>query len=88
MDGTAVKTLLDARSRGRVTVFSLSPEPPHICVLDFADNLVAASIERGYRDAGMSASPTARFRKELGEPVFSNVRPAESAELPVTNEAG
>lgn len=69
--------LLDARSRGKVIVFSLAPEPPHICVLDFADNLVAASIERGYGDAGMSASPTARFRKELGEPVFSNVRPAD-----------
>jgi len=79
--------LLDARSRGKVTVFSLAPEPPHICVLDFADNLVAASIERGYRDAGMSVSPAARFRKELGEPVFSNVRPAESAELLAPAEA-
>ena len=69
--------LLDARSRGKVIVFSLAPEPPHICVLDFADNLVAASIERGYRDASMNVSPAARFRKELGEPIFSNVRPAD-----------
>jgi predicted acylesterase/phospholipase RssA len=69
--------LLDARSRGKVILFSIAPEPPHICVLDFADNLVAASIERGYRDAGMDALPAARFRKELGEPVFSSVGPAE-----------
>jgi len=69
--------LLDARSRGKVVVFSLSPEPPHMCVLDFADNLIAASIERGYRDASMdAASMNRRFRKELGEPVFVDVRPA------------
>ena len=68
--------LLDARSRGKVIVFSLSPEPPHMCVLDFADNLIAASIERGYRDASMdAASMNPRFRKELGEPVFVDVRP-------------
>ena len=67
--------LLDARSRGKVIVFSLSPEPPHICVLDFADNLIAASIERGYSDANMSPTlPMTRFRKELGEPVFRDVR--------------
>ena len=65
--------LLDARSRGQVTVFSISPEPPHICVLDFAENLIADSIERGYRDAGKNITGTARFRKELGKPVFSNV---------------
>lgn len=71
--------LLDARSRGKVPVFSLSPEPPHMCVLDFADNLIMASIERGYRDAGMeAASMDLRFRKELGEPIFVDVRPAIS----------
>jgi len=69
--------LLDARSRGKVTVFSLSPEPPHLCALDFADNLVAASIERGYRDAGTNSSPSASFRKELGEPTFSHVQPSD-----------
>jgi predicted acylesterase/phospholipase RssA len=69
--------LLDARSRGKVTVFGLSPEPPHICVLDFADNLIAASIDRGYHDASQdAASGDLRFRKELGEPVFVDVRPA------------
>lgn len=69
--------LLDARSRGKVIVFSLSPTPPHMCVLDFADNLVAASIQRGYHDASLSAaSGDLRFRKELGEPIFVDVRPA------------
>ena len=62
--------LLDARSRGKVLIFSLSPDPPHMCVLDFADNLIDASIKRGYRDA----SSMSRFRKELGEPIFSSVR--------------
>jgi hypothetical protein len=69
--------LLDARSRGKVTVFTLSPEPPHICVLDFADNLIAASIYRGYRDASMDpASGNPRFRREFGAPLFVDVRPA------------
>jgi predicted acylesterase/phospholipase RssA len=63
--------LLDARSRGKVVLFSLSPDPPHMCVLDFADNLIDASIQRGYRDA----TNASRFRKELGEPVFTSVRP-------------
>ena len=62
--------LLDARSRDKVLIFSLSPDPPHMCVLDFADNLIKASIRRGYRDA----SSTSRFRKELGEPIFSSAR--------------
>lgn len=63
--------LLDARSRGKVTIFSLSPEPPHMCVLDFASNLIDGSIRRGYRDANLSAaSVDLRFRKELGEPIW------------------
>lgn len=62
--------LLDARSRGKVLIFSLSPDPPHMCVLDFADNLIDASIQRGYHDA----ANTSRFRKELGEPIFTSAR--------------
>lgn len=66
--------LLDARSKGKVPIFSLSPEPPHLCVLDFADNLIEASIQRGYQDASEEASSSnLRFRKELGEPVFTPV---------------
>jgi predicted acylesterase/phospholipase RssA/ABC-type phosphate/phosphonate transport system substrate-binding protein len=80
--------LLDARSRGKVAIFTLAPEPPHLCVLDFADNLIEESIDRGYRDAfGRGAissdndsakrriSGTSRFRKELGEPLFVEIEP-------------
>jgi predicted acylesterase/phospholipase RssA/ABC-type phosphate/phosphonate transport system substrate-binding protein len=75
--------LLDARARGKVAIFTLAPRSPHLCVLDFADNLIEDSIARGYADAhGRSSNGTdavapsdtpsaaARFRKEHGEPVF------------------
>jgi predicted acylesterase/phospholipase RssA len=66
--------LLDARSRERVVVFSLAPEPPHMCVLDFSDNLITNSIDRGYRDAARtSADGPPRFKKEPGLPVFVDV---------------
>lgn len=67
--------LVDLRSKGTVDVFTLTPEPPHMCVLDFADNLIEASMERGYRDVrGLEGSGSSRrFRKELGSPVFSRV---------------
>jgi predicted acylesterase/phospholipase RssA/ABC-type phosphate/phosphonate transport system substrate-binding protein len=61
--------LVDARSKKQVVVFTLAPEPPYLCVLDFAENLLSASIEDGYEDARLGA----RFRKELGEPVFTPV---------------
>jgi len=68
--------LIDARSRGIVTVFTLSPEPPHLCVLDFADNLITASIDQGYQDASMTEpAGTPRFHREYGEPVFGDVPP-------------
>jgi predicted acylesterase/phospholipase RssA len=50
----------------QIVIFTLSPSAPHLCVLDFAGNLVEASIDKGFREAGEKAS----FRKELGEPVF------------------
>jgi predicted acylesterase/phospholipase RssA len=63
--------LLDAHSRGQVLMFTLAPEPPQICVLDFADNLITRTIATGYRDARLtSADGTPRFRKELGRPSF------------------
>lgn len=63
--------LLDARARGQIDIFTLAPEPPHLCVIDFADNLVAAGIERGYQDARIDpAVRPPRFRKEVGQPVF------------------
>jgi len=70
--------LVDVRSKRQVVVFTLTPQPPHMCVLDFADNLIEASIEQGYRDArgeveqGIGTfARFPRFRKELGEPVFT-----------------
>jgi predicted acylesterase/phospholipase RssA len=66
--------LLDVRSRERVVVFSLAPEPPHMCVLDFSNNLIIDSIDRGYRDAARtSADGPPRFQKEPGLPVFVQV---------------
>jgi len=72
--------LVDVRSKRQVMVFTLTPEPPHMCVLDFADNLIEDSIARGYCDArgrprhgGGGTACLPRFRKELGEPVFTNV---------------
>jgi predicted acylesterase/phospholipase RssA len=71
--------LIDARSREKeqVVVFSMRPEPPHLCVLDFADNLIEAAIDKGYREArgefiidGVPITGRHRFRKELGEPLF------------------
>ncbi|MGH7134805.1 MAG: patatin-like phospholipase family protein, partial [Pirellulales bacterium] len=71
--------LVDARSREkeRVVIFSLRPDPPHVCMLDFADNLIDEAIEKGYREArGESVNEPSgisgrrRFRKELGAPFF------------------
>ncbi|MDG2222824.1 MAG: PhnD/SsuA/transferrin family substrate-binding protein [Rubripirellula sp.] len=62
--------LLDTRSRGRVTIYSVAPKSPHICVLDFADNLVRDSIQRGYAEV---ANGQETFHRELGEPVFQTV---------------
>ena len=61
--------LVDTRSRGRVKIYSLAPQRPHICVLDFAENLVDDSIQRGFRDV---ANGERTFQREFGEPVFTN----------------
>jgi len=73
--------LVDVRSKQQVVVFTLQPSPPHICVLDFADNLIEGSIERGYRDAQGKSDrkasgkvPPSQFYKELGAPVFTQVK--------------
>jgi hypothetical protein len=71
--------LLDAHSRGRVMMFTLAPGAPHLCVLDFADNLIDADVELGYGDACAEASVgRPRFRKEFGRPAFIDVE-AQSA---------
>ena len=72
--------LVDLRSKRQVVVFTMTPEPPHICLLDFAENLIDTEIRHGYLDARgyrdqndptLPAQPT--FRKELGEPVFAQI---------------
>lgn len=71
--------LIDLRSKRYVVIFTLVPKPPHICMLDFTDTLISKSMEQGYRDArGESTASESQnsvmpsFRKELGEPVFSD----------------
>jgi predicted acylesterase/phospholipase RssA/ABC-type phosphate/phosphonate transport system substrate-binding protein len=72
--------LADARSKEKVTIFAIRPQPPHICVLDFANNLVERAIGTGYRDArGQARTETLSvverpsWEKSLGEPVFLRV---------------
>jgi predicted acylesterase/phospholipase RssA/ABC-type phosphate/phosphonate transport system substrate-binding protein len=72
--------LADARSKEKVTIFALRPQPPHICVLDFANNLVEQAIDAGYREARgelRTQSETLHeypsWEKSLGEPVFMEV---------------
>ncbi len=75
---------IDTRSHGKVAIFTLAPDPPHICLLDFSDNLIRDAARKGYRDAAGHASAKsksggsdgkgrARFQKELGEPLFREV---------------
>jgi len=73
--------LADARSKEKVVIFTLRPRPPHICVLDFASNLVGRAIDAGYREARgeiRSGETTLHdhpsWEKSLGEPVFLDVR--------------
>lgn len=71
--------LVDLRSKRYVVIFTLVPKPPHICTVDFTDTLIERSIQNGYLDArGKSStdqnhSTLPSFRKELGEPVFTDV---------------
>jgi len=70
---------VDRRSSQEVVVFTLSPEEPHPCLLDFADNLIRATIDKGYHDAcgvrddPASAVSSRRFVKQAGKPVFAEV---------------
>jgi predicted acylesterase/phospholipase RssA/ABC-type phosphate/phosphonate transport system substrate-binding protein len=66
--------LTDLRTKEQAMIFSLTPRPPHIGLLDFASNLIDSSIAKGYREAhgesGGSALASAPFRKEVGVPHF------------------
>lgn len=73
--------LADHRSAKQVSVFTLQPAPPHICVLDFADILIEQSIQRGYHDArgevssdGQTTAGRPHFSKSFGAPIFSDIR--------------
>ncbi len=68
---------VDAQSKGQAVIFTLAPMWPLLCVIDCADNLIAAAMDKGYREASGHASGRGdlqveqpRFRKELGEPLF------------------
>jgi predicted acylesterase/phospholipase RssA/ABC-type phosphate/phosphonate transport system substrate-binding protein len=66
--------LTDVRTKEQAMVFNLAPRPPHIGLLDFAGNLIDASIAKGYREVrgenDRSASQPPPFRKEVGVPHF------------------
>lgn len=57
--------LADARSRERISIFTLRPEAPHMMLLDFAPAPVDASMARGHIDAG-----AAKFERTEGQPRF------------------
>jgi predicted acylesterase/phospholipase RssA/ABC-type phosphate/phosphonate transport system substrate-binding protein len=66
--------LTDARTKDQAMLFTLAPRPPHIGLLDFASNLIEASLAKGYREVHGDNDPGAAqpppFRKEVGVPHF------------------
>ena len=67
--------LLDMRSKEEVTTFTLTPQPPHIGLLDFSDNLIRLAIEKGYQEAGgLPLESAGIYRKEFGPPRFREIR--------------
>ena len=73
-DNARSAQLTDVRTKERAMLFNLAPRPPHIGLLDFASNLINASLDKGYRevrgedDRGAPQPPP--FRKEVGLPHF------------------
>jgi hypothetical protein len=66
--------LTDVRTKEQAMLFNLAPRPPHIGLLDFAGNLIEASLAKGYRevrgDDDRAAAQPPPFRKEVGLPHF------------------
>ena len=66
--------LTDARTKDQAMIFNLAPRPPHIGLLDFASNLIDASLAKGYREVHGDNDPGAAqpppFLKEVGVPHF------------------
>ena len=56
--------LVDVRQKGETVLFTLYPQAPHIGLLDFSDNLIQSSIDKGYREAQQG------LQKRLGPPKF------------------
>ena len=63
-----------------MVAFTLNWTSTHLCVIDFADNLIDRVIRKGYREArclpfnGQALNPIRpNFVKDPGEPVFSEV---------------
>jgi predicted acylesterase/phospholipase RssA len=42
---------IDERSKDQAVIFKLSPEPPFMCMFDFAETLIDDAIAKGYREA-------------------------------------
>ncbi|MBI3830123.1 MAG: PhnD/SsuA/transferrin family substrate-binding protein [Planctomycetes bacterium] len=57
--------LADVRSKERVTIFTLRPQPPHLYVLDFAPAHIRDAVEKGREDASKAS-----FQRQPGEPRF------------------
>ncbi|MFN8392160.1 MAG: PhnD/SsuA/transferrin family substrate-binding protein [Bdellovibrionota bacterium] len=70
--------LLDTRSKEQVLTFTVAPQPPHIGLLDFSDNLIAHSITKGYREGGGKGTETSNYHKELTKPQFVDFRSLDS----------
>lgn len=61
--------LTDLRAHGIIPIYTLYPKAPHIGLLDFADNLIDPSIDKGYLEASDSGKEGS-FIKELGAPIW------------------
>jgi hypothetical protein len=79
--------LTDDRTREQAMLFSLTPRAPHIGLLDFASNLIDASLAKGYSevkgDPERGAPQPPPFLKQVGVPHFVPPRaPNDTATSP------
>jgi predicted acylesterase/phospholipase RssA/ABC-type phosphate/phosphonate transport system substrate-binding protein len=61
--------LTDQRAHGITPVFTLFPNSPQIGLLDFADNLIDLTVDKGYREA-LGNGTSGGFIKEFGSPLW------------------
>jgi predicted acylesterase/phospholipase RssA len=78
--------LIDVRTKDQAMLFNLAPQPPHIGLLDFAGNLIDASLAKGYREVRGEHDPAGGqpppFRKEVGLPHFVLLASPKDASRP------